>query len=54
MRVDGDLQQTAAISAGDTATLDIEPRRDWPEPNVSVLLTGGWYSVCDNEGSCFN
>ena len=34
MRIDGDLQQTAAISAGDTATVDIEPLKDWPEPTV--------------------
>jgi hypothetical protein len=23
-------------------------------PTGSVLLTGGWYDVCDNEGSCYN
>src|SRR3981081_4394426 len=34
MRIDGKLQQTAALSAGDTATLEIEPLTDWPEPNV--------------------
>ena len=34
MRIDGQLQQIAAIGAGDTATLEIEPRKDWPEPNV--------------------
>ena len=34
MRVDEQLQRTAAISAGDTAALEIEPARDWPEPNV--------------------
>jgi Domain of unknown function (DUF1905)/Bacteriocin-protection, YdeI or OmpD-Associated len=34
MRVDGKLQQTAAISVGCTATLEIEPNKDWPEPNV--------------------
>src|SRR6202049_5252759 len=34
MRIDGKLQQTAALSAGDTATLEIESRKDWPEPNV--------------------
>jgi uncharacterized protein YdeI (YjbR/CyaY-like superfamily) len=34
MRIDGDLQQTAAIRAGDTVTVDIEPRKGWPEPNV--------------------
>ena len=34
MRIDRELQQTAALSAGDTATLEIESRKDWPEPNV--------------------
>ena len=34
MRVDRKLQQTAALSAGDTATLEIETTKDWPEPNV--------------------
>src|SRR5256886_15227731 len=34
MRIDGKLQQTAALSAGDIATLEIERLKDWPEPNV--------------------
>jgi Bacteriocin-protection, YdeI or OmpD-Associated/Domain of unknown function (DUF1905) len=34
IRLDGKLQQSAALGAGDTATLDIEPLEDWPEPNV--------------------
>src|ERR1700750_2936629 len=34
MRVDERLQRTAAISAGDTAALEIEPGSDWPEPDV--------------------
>jgi len=34
MRIDEKLQRTAAISAGDTAMLEIEPNRDWPEPDV--------------------
>jgi len=34
MRVDEKLQRTASISAGDTAALEIEPTRDWPEPDV--------------------
>ena len=33
MRIE-EQQQTAAISAGDTATLEIEPLKAWPEPNV--------------------
>jgi uncharacterized protein YdeI (YjbR/CyaY-like superfamily) len=34
MRVDDELQQAAGISAGDTATLEIEVAKEWPEPNV--------------------
>ena len=34
MRIDGKLQRTAALSAGDTAALKIESLKDWPEPNV--------------------
>src|SRR6266702_7841188 len=34
MRIDGKLQQTAALSGGDTATLEIESLKDWPEPSV--------------------
>jgi len=34
MRIHGKLQRTAALSAGDTATLEIETLKDWPEPNV--------------------
>ena len=34
MRIDGKLRHTAALSAGDTATLEIESLKDWPEPNV--------------------
>src|ERR1700693_5013052 len=34
MGIDGKLQQTADLSAGDTATLEIELLKDWPEPNV--------------------
>jgi hypothetical protein len=34
MRIDGKLQQAAALGAGDTATLEIEPLKDWPEPKV--------------------
>lgn len=34
MRVDRKLQQMAAVSAGDTAKLDIVPTKDWPEPTV--------------------
>jgi hypothetical protein len=34
MRIDGKLRQTAALSAGKTATIEIEPRNDRPEPKV--------------------
>jgi uncharacterized protein YdeI (YjbR/CyaY-like superfamily) len=34
MKVDGRQQQLAGISTGDTATLDIEVAKDWPEPSV--------------------
>jgi hypothetical protein len=34
MGIDGHLQRTAALRAGDTATLEIESLKDWPEPNV--------------------
>jgi hypothetical protein len=34
MRVEDTLRQVAGISAGDTATLDIEATKDWPEPSV--------------------
>jgi hypothetical protein len=34
MRVDQELQQATGIEVGDTATLEIEPARAWPEPDV--------------------
>jgi Domain of unknown function (DUF1905)/Bacteriocin-protection, YdeI or OmpD-Associated len=34
MRIEGKLQKTAALRVGDTATLEIEPLKEWPEPNV--------------------
>jgi Domain of unknown function (DUF1905)/Bacteriocin-protection, YdeI or OmpD-Associated len=34
MRIDRKLQQAAVLAAGDTATLEIEPIKEWPEPNV--------------------
>jgi hypothetical protein len=44
MRVDEELQQAAGLSPGDTATLELESTRDWPEPNVpqdfKTALTG--------------
>ena len=34
MNVDGTLRRTARIGVGDSAILEIEPRKDWPEPGV--------------------
>jgi hypothetical protein len=34
MRIDRKLEQAAGLSAGHTATLEIETVKDWPEPNV--------------------
>ncbi len=34
MRVDDALQNDAGIGVGDTATLDIEVTKDWPDPSV--------------------
>jgi hypothetical protein len=34
MRVDDTLQHAAGIGVGDTATLDLEVTKDWPEPSV--------------------
>ena len=34
MKLDGQLLQTAGLSAGDSATLELESLPDWPEPEV--------------------
>ncbi len=34
VRVDEKLGKAAGLGAGDTATLEIEPTKDWPEPRV--------------------
>ncbi|HZK72420.1 MAG TPA: YdeI/OmpD-associated family protein [Clostridia bacterium] len=34
MRIEGKLQRIAALSAGDTVSVEIESLKDWPEPNV--------------------
>ena len=34
MRIDRKLQERAGLSAGDSATLEIESVKDWPEPSV--------------------
>src|SRR5580704_18336961 len=32
MRIDGKLQKATALGAGDTATLEVELLKEWPEP----------------------
>jgi len=34
LKIDRKLQQAAAVSAGDAATLELQPLKDWPEPSV--------------------
>jgi hypothetical protein len=34
MKVDDELQRTAGIGAGDSATLDLKHAKVWPEPDV--------------------
>jgi hypothetical protein len=34
MRMDRALQRSTALSKGDTATIEVIPRKDWPEPAV--------------------
>jgi hypothetical protein len=34
MRVDAELQRTAVVRAGETATLELESLKGWPEPEV--------------------
>ena len=38
MRIDGKLRHAAALSAGDTASLEIESLKEWPEPTLPVDL----------------
>ena len=38
MRVDRALQRGAGVTAGDSATLDVQPTREWPEPTVPADL----------------
>jgi Domain of unknown function (DUF1905) len=42
MRVDDTLQRAVGISVGETATLDIEVTKDWPEPSVPRILRQFW------------
>ncbi len=34
IRIDENLQKAAGLGAGDTATVEVEPSDEWPEPNV--------------------
>src|SRR5690242_6743773 len=34
IRIDGKLQRAAGLTVGDTATVGIEPTKEWPEPAV--------------------
>ena len=34
MRIEGRLKRAAGLNAGDGATLELEPMREWPEPEV--------------------
>lgn len=34
MKVEASLQRVAGVRAGDTATVEVEPVEDWPEPSV--------------------
>jgi uncharacterized protein YdeI (YjbR/CyaY-like superfamily) len=34
IKIDGKLQKAASIGAGAAATLELEPLKEWPEPNV--------------------
>jgi len=36
LKVDEKLQQALAVSEGDTAVLEVEPTKDWPEPAVPM------------------
>jgi hypothetical protein len=38
MNVDKRLQRVAGVSADDTATVEVEPIKEWPEPNVPADL----------------
>ncbi len=38
-RVDAGLREAAAIKAGDTVTIAVEPSKDWPEPEVPADLS---------------
>jgi hypothetical protein len=45
MKVDAKLQGAAGLSAGDTAVLNIEVTKEWPEPTVPEDLTAALASA---------
>jgi Bacteriocin-protection, YdeI or OmpD-Associated/Domain of unknown function (DUF1905) len=45
MRVDRNLEKAAALRAGDSATLEVEPRKEWPEPDVPQDLASALASA---------
>src|SRR5215467_2511487 len=45
MKVDAKLQRAAGLSAGDTAALNIEVTKEWPEPTVPEDLTAALASA---------
>lgn len=40
-RIDDKLGKSAGVKAGDTVTLEIEPIKDWPEPEVPADIQKG-------------
>jgi Bacteriocin-protection, YdeI or OmpD-Associated/Domain of unknown function (DUF1905) len=48
MKVDDALRHAAGIGADDTATLDIEVTKDWPEPNVPPDLAAALAAAPQN------
>lgn len=39
MRVERPLEEAAGVGAGDIATVEVEPTREWPEPSVPADLS---------------
>jgi hypothetical protein len=54
MRVDSSLQRAAGLSAGDTAVLNIEVTKDWPEPKVPEDLAAALASAPGKIQSLWN
>jgi hypothetical protein len=45
MKLDKKLQRSAALRVGDAATLEIEPVKDWPEPQVPRDLAAALHAA---------